>query len=135
MKIKMMTRGKVARLAGVSVETVRFYENMGLLEKPARTSSGYRIYSPEAVKRIRFIKRAKELGFTLAEIKELLSLRATSGKDCDRVRQKAEEKIEEITERIKALQNMKRVLQKLVKECARKKPGSECAILDALEEG
>lgn len=128
-----LTIGRIARGAGTGVETIRFYERQGLLAKPARTTSGYRSYSPEVIRRLRFISHAKELGFSLREIKELLSLRVTAGKSCGDVRQRAGEKIAEIDLRIAALARMKQALVKLSAACSGKGPVATCPILDALE--
>jgi MerR family mercuric resistance operon transcriptional regulator len=128
-----LTIGKIARDAETGVETIRFYERQGLLAKPARTTSGYRSYSPEAIPRLRFIRHAKELGFSLREIKELLSLRVTAGKSCGDVRQRARQKITEIDHKIASLARMKRALEKLATACSGKGPVSACPILDALE--
>jgi MerR family mercuric resistance operon transcriptional regulator len=115
------------------VETIRFYERQGLIAKPGRTSSGYRMYPPDAMRRLRFIRHAKELGFSLREIKELLSLRVTAGKSCGDVRQRARQKITEIDHRIAALARMKQALVKLSAACSGKGPVAACPILDALE--
>src|SRR5581483_8920968 len=104
--MKPLTAGTVARRAGVGVETVRFYEKNGLLEEPARRPSGYRAYDEGTVHRLRFIRRAKELGFTLSEIKELLSLRC-SERPCDDVQSRAEAKVAEIEEKVALLLRMK----------------------------
>ena len=82
--------GQAAQAAAVGVETVRFYEREGLLPKPKRSAAGYRLYPPDTVKRLQFIKQAKQLGFTLSEINELLSLRASSRANCGHVRARAE---------------------------------------------
>lgn len=128
-----LTIGRIARDAGTGVETIRFYEREGLIAKPARTISGYRSYAPEVVRRLRFIRHAKELGFSLREIKELLSLRVTAGKSCGDVRQRARQKITEIDHRIAALARMKQALVKLSAACSGKGPAAACPILDALE--
>ncbi len=93
----LLTIGQLAKSAGVGVETVRFYERKGLLAEPNRRPSGYRQYDEEVVNRLRFIKRAKELGFTLAEIKELLSLRRNPTTTCADVKRRSEEKIDDAT--------------------------------------
>lgn len=128
-----MTISKVARAAGTGPETVRFYERSGLLPKPARTRSGYRQYTPEAVLRLGFIGHAKALGFSLREIKELLALRVTPRKSSADVRQRAQQKIGEIDRRIAALARMKQALERLSAACIGKAPVSACPILDALE--
>jgi MerR family mercuric resistance operon transcriptional regulator len=128
-----MTIGQMARSAGASVETIRFYEREGLLEHPARSASGYRNYPPEAVARLRMIRQAKELGFSLNEIKELLALRVAPGKSCSDVRARTERKIADIDQRIAALKRMKAALARLAAACAGRGPTSECPILEALE--
>jgi DNA-binding transcriptional MerR regulator len=111
-----------ARVAGVSVETVRYYERAGLLAQPPRPSSGYRGYPPNAVERIQFIKRAQRLGFTLTEIRDLLTLQFDAHLTCDDVTRRAGAKVAEIEERIAALANLKDGLLALVARC-----GVECA--------
>lgn len=128
-----LTIGKVARGAGLAVDTVRYYEREGLLEKPARTPGGYRRYSPEAVKRLQFIRQAKELGFTLAEIRELLTLKVAPDKSCADVRARAQAKIADVESRIAQLERMKRALEQLAASCSGQGPTSECPILEALE--
>ena len=128
-----LTIGKVARGAGLAIDTVRYYEREGLLQKPARTSSGYRQYSADAVTRLRFIRQAKELGFSLYEIKELLSLRVTPGKSCADVRAHAEHKIADVDRRIASLKRVRGALMKLTSACSGKGPVSQCPILEALE--
>lgn len=130
--MKSLTIGQVARGAGVGVETVRFYERKGLLDKPERKPSGYRQFDEEAVQRIRFIRRAKELGFTLKEIQELLSLRLDPAASCSDVKGRADAKIADIDERIESLRRMKKALVKLTKACNGKGDAGECPILDAL---
>ena len=131
--MKTMTIGQVASGAGVGVETVRFYEREGLLEEPARRMSGYRQFEPEAVDRLRFIKQAQRLGFTLREIKELLSLKLDPQATRDRVREKAIAKIEDIETRIKELKRMKKALAPLVKACDGKGTVDGCPILSAID--
>jgi MerR family mercuric resistance operon transcriptional regulator len=128
-----LTIGQVARKAQVNVETVRYYERRGLIPRPPRRASGYRQYSEEAIKRIRFIKHAKELGFSLREIGELLSLRVDERMSCADIKRKAEVKIADINSRIATLQRMKKALMRLTSECRGKGPVSECPILEALE--
>jgi MerR family copper efflux transcriptional regulator len=131
--MKPLTAGKVARLAGVGVETVRFYEKNGLLEEPARRVSGYREYDEQTVNRLRFIQRAKDIGFTLTEIKDLLSLRSSSDQPCDDVRGRAEAKITQIEEKVALLLRMKQVLGRLVSSCGKQEDSSRCPILEALD--
>lgn len=127
-----LTIGQVAKNAGVGVETIRFYEREGLIGKPARRPSGYRQYQPDIVLRIRFIQRAKELGFSLREITELLSLRVARGSTCADVRARALSKMKDIDAKIAVLQGMRRALVRLSEACVGRGPVSECPILDAL---
>ena len=129
--MKPLTIGQVARQAGVGVETVRFYEREGLLEQPNRKPSGYRQYGDDAVARLSFIRRAKELGFTLNEIKELLSLRLDPSTNCADVRSRAQAKIADIDDKIRTLEQIKTALLNLTKACRGRGPISECPILDA----
>ncbi len=125
--------GQVAKAAGVNVETLRFYERRGILKEPERRSSGYREYPPEAVRVVRFVKRAQELGFTLDEVEELLVLRENDGASCEEAQATATQKMEEIEEKIQRLRAMKKALAVLVKSCATKGSVRECPILDALD--
>ena len=112
-----LTIGKLANAAGVGVETIRFYEREGLLPKPPRKRSGYRQYPPDAVARVMFIRRAKELGFTLKEIKSLLNLRLDASATRADVREQAREKVADIEAKIADLQRMKDSLLKLIRKC------------------
>src|SRR2546426_303226 len=115
--MKPLTIGQVARQAGIGVETVRFYEREGLLQEPARRESGYRQYSEDVVARLRFIRRAKELGFSLKEIKELLALRVDPSTTCREVKEQAEAKIAHIEGKIASLVRMNEALVKLATVC------------------
>ena len=130
-----LTIGEVAKRAGVHVETLRYYERRGLIEEPPRTSSNYRMFPLESVRRIRFIKRAQELGFSLEEIGELLSLRAAPKAQCGDVRRRAEAKLDDIDEKMRDLRRMKKALSGLVAQCSGRGPISECPILEAIDEG
>src|SRR5439155_25689920 len=137
MKDKGMDRlstGVVAKQGGVNLETIRYYERRGLLPKPPRTPAGYRAFDAEAVRRLRFIKQAQALGFSLKEVKELLALRVDPRTSCADVRRRAEAKIVDIDEKLRALRAMKRALVRLRAACAGQGPVSECAILESLEE-
>ena len=132
--MRPLTIGQVARRASVGIETVRFYEREGLLNRPARSpSSGYRLYDEDVVARLQFILRAKELGFTLNEIKELLSLRLDPGTACEDVKARAEVKIVDIEQRIATLRRMRTALLRLTKACCKRGGGAECPLLDALD--
>lgn len=127
--------GEVAARAGVNVQTLRYYERKGLLREPERRASGYREYAPDAVGLVRFIKRAQELGFTLAEVEELLQLRSNQETVCSEVRSAAEEKIAGIEEKIQQLRAMKRALGALVAACAREASPCYCPLIEALDGG
>ncbi len=125
--------GEVARLAGVNLQTIHYYERRGLLPEPPRTPANYRLYPQDTVRRVRFVKRAQKLGFTLKEIEELLSLRASPRSRCADVRRRAQAKVQEIDEKIRALQGMRNALGKLIDECSGNGPITECPILASLE--
>ena len=130
---QLLTIGKVADRGGVRVQTIRYYERRGLLPKPARTASGYRKYSDEAVRRLQFIRRAQALGFSLGEIEELLSLRMQPGTTCGDIRKRARQKIATVNDKIEELQRIRDALGKLAAACKGQGPTSECPILEALE--
>jgi MerR family copper efflux transcriptional regulator len=108
MNSKSLTIGKLARAAGINLETVRYYERRGLLPKPPRTASGYRLFPAEAAVRLRFIRRAQELGFSLKEIRELLALRVSPRTSRADIRTRAQAKIVDIEDKIKGLQQTTR---------------------------
>jgi MerR family mercuric resistance operon transcriptional regulator len=116
----------------VHVETVRYYERRGLVPAPPRRQSGYRQYSEDVVARIQFIKRAQDLGFSLNEITELLSLRVDSHDACADVQKRAEAKIADVERRMRDLQQIKLALSDLVIACGERGPTGECPILEAL---
>lgn len=125
--------GQVAQRGGVNLQTVRYYEREGLLPQPPRLPSGYRLFSEDAVRRVRFIKRAQELGFTLAEIRDLLSLRIDHERQSAEVRILAQAKIADIEKKIRTLQAMKTTLTHLTDRCSGHGPASECPILESLD--
>ncbi len=133
MKMESLTIGRLARAVGVNLETVRYYERRGLLLKPPRSRSGYRLFPAEAKRRLRFIRRAQELGFSLGEIRELLSLRvAPTAKSAD-VRRRAQAKITDIEAKIRSLQSMKKALRELTQTCSGCGPVRDCPILESLD--
>jgi Hg(II)-responsive transcriptional regulator len=126
-----LTTGALAAAAGVSVETLRYYERRGLLPVPPRRPSGYRDYPPDAIGLVRFIKRAQGLGFTLAEIADLLSLR--EGEDCATVRRLAERKLADVERRLRDLRRLRLALQWLVEQCAAEGSPGHCPIVESLD--
>ncbi len=131
--MEYLTIGKLAKHSHVNVETIRYYERRGLIPMPSRRESGYRQFTQDIVARIRFIKRAQELGFTLKEISELLSLRVDPYTTCADIKMRAERKIAEIEAKIRDLERMKRALIKLKASCRGRGPTGECPILEALD--
>lgn len=129
-----MTISQLARAVGVNLQTVRYYERRGLIPAPPRTGSGYRQYAPESLARLRFIRQAKALGFSLAEIEGLLALRIDrpSGAACARVRSATEAKVALVERKIAELGRIKRGLERLIVAC-RNRERTECPILDAIE--
>jgi MerR family mercuric resistance operon transcriptional regulator len=128
-----MKIGDIAGEAGVTVQTVRYYERRGLLPEPDRRPSGYREYAPEIVDRLHFIKRTQELGFTLSEIRELLELRLDPHTPAAAVKARAEAKIADIDHKLHDLQRIKHALVHLAGRChGGRGPASDCPLLDAL---
>jgi len=127
-----MTIGKAARKAGVGVETIRFYERKGLIAQPAKPQfSGFREYAPETVQRVRFIRHAQEIGFSLREIAELLSLRADPAADCSDVRARAAAKLVEVDRKMAQLARVRRGLKALIAACPGRGALRACSILEA----
>ncbi len=130
--MQRLTIGRLAQVAKVNLETVHYYERRGLLPKPPRTEAGYRQFPPDTAQRLRFIKRAQELGFSLEEVRELLALRVEAG-NCTDVRARAQAKIADIEEKMKTLAAMKSTLRGLVNQCEQS-ASDECVILASLED-
>jgi MerR family transcriptional regulator, mercuric resistance operon regulatory protein len=124
---------QVARRAGVNAQTLRYYERRGLLPNPPRTASGYRTYEPEAVRIVRFIKRAQELGFSLTEIEMLLHLANGGPESCDGARQLAQHKVAEIDTKIATLTTMHASLTRLIATCALPRRERQCPLLEGME--
>ena len=131
-RTRALTIGELAKQAAVGQETIRFYEREGLVPEPPRTSSGYRQYPAETAARLRFILRAKDLGFALKEIRELLSLRLEEHACRADVRQQASDKIRDLDEKIRDLQGMRSRLRELERACIDQETTDECPILKAL---
>jgi Hg(II)-responsive transcriptional regulator len=127
-----LTIGRLAKQAGLGIETVRFYERQGLIEPPPRTDSNYRIYPKEEVNRLKFIKSAKNLGFTLKEIKELFELQQDPHTTKADIKKRTVEKIEDIKKKVRDLSRIQEALEHLSESCDGRGPLSECPILDAL---
>lgn len=131
--MKALTIGHLAKQAGVNLETVRFYERRGLLPRPPRSAAGYRLFPAEAARRLKFIRRAQQLGFSLAEIRELLSLRMSRATTSAAIRARAEAKMADIEAKIRTLESMKKTLRRLTRVCNGCAPVAECPILESLD--
>lgn len=130
-----LTIGRAAKQAGVGVETIRFYERRGLIEQPPKPSGkGYRRYPAQTIQRLRFIRRAQHLGFSLREIKELLDLRARPAATCPDMRQRARVKLAEIDRKISELTSIRQELGSAVEACPGTNDLSACTVVAALEE-
>lgn len=125
-----LTIGRLARAAGVNVQTIRYYQRRGLMPVPPRPPGGVRRYAPQAVARMRFIKRAQRLGFTLEEIGLLLEL--SDGKHCTQTRELAQAKLAVVEKKIADLAAVRRVLKALIRRCSAASPAAGCPIIEVL---
>lgn len=125
--------GQLAKTTGVNIQTIRYYERLRLLEPCDRKPSGYRLYDGESLKRLRFIKNAQTLGFTLHEIAELLNLRVTSTARCGDVQRKAQAKLLQVVAKVRDLRTLARALKGLIRTCRAGQPTEQCPILTSLE--
>ena len=128
-----LTIGKLAKAVGVNIQTVRYYERRKLLSPMARRPSGYRLYGEDALRRLRFIKNAQTLGFTLHEVAELLNLRVSSVARCGDVQRKAQAKLVQVEAKVRDLRALARALQGLIQNCRAGQPTDRCPILKSLE--
>ncbi|HZD66414.1 MAG TPA: MerR family transcriptional regulator [Acidimicrobiales bacterium] len=129
-----MRSSEVASLAGVNVQTLRYYERRGILPQPLRSDSGYRSYDAQAVRTVRFVKCAQQLGFSLEEVDSLLELAAGGPRNCDAAKMLATEKIGELEAKITRLSVMRESLLQLVATCDRSPTKRECPLLEAIED-
>ena len=125
-------RAQLARRTGCNLETVRYYEKVGLLPAPARNANGYRVYSPELVQRLQFILRARDLGYAMDDIRSLLSLTDTGAQTCAEVMARTELHLEDVRRRIADLQKIEAALATTLDKCTGDDV-AECPILDALQ--
>ena len=134
LKLSKLTIGKLAALAEVSADTLRYYEREGLIAPLSKSEGGYRLYNEDSARRIYFIKHAQHCGFTLAEIRELLTVRGRDSACCGDVRKLAVEKKLQLESKIRTMQTMSKALGRLIVDCAEEThPVDECPILTALE--
>lgn len=131
---EQMTIGALGQATGVGAETIRYYERIELLPQPARTAGGYRIYRPEHVRRLNFIRRSRELGLSIEDVRELLSLASDRLRPCARVDRLVRDHIHDLDHKIDDLQKLRAALQRLADSCRGGGRVSECRILEALQE-
>ncbi len=132
--MKPLSIGQLAKISQVNIETVRYYERRGLIPKAPRRTSGYREFSEKDVDRIRFIKHAKALGFTLKEVAELLALKVEPEATCGDITQRIDVKLADVEAKINILQRMELTLRKLKKACRKPSaPSKDCPILESLD--
>lgn len=132
--METMTIGKLAKRAKIKIETIRYYEQRGLMPPPNRRNSGYREYSQSDIDRLRFIKSTKDLGFSLKEVIELLSLKTGQDTTCGDIKTFVQNKVDEIEKKISSLKKIKNALEILNDQCKKRNaPVSDCPILEALE--
>lgn len=129
----LLSIGQVAKRTQVTVETVRFYEKRGLIVAPQRSNAGYRQYPEETVKRVRFIQNAKEVGFTLKDIAELLALRQEPGTSCIDIKLHATKRIQEVDRKIHELSRIRNALERMILTCSGNGAASQCPILEQLD--
>ncbi|HKH99404.1 MAG TPA: heavy metal-responsive transcriptional regulator [Candidatus Sulfotelmatobacter sp.] len=133
---KALRSGDLARLAGVSSDTVRHYERIGILPEALRTSSGYRMYSHDAAERVRLVRRALQIGFTLTELAEILQTRDRGGAPCQRVLDLTEAKLRSLEEQIQELRRTQRYMRQLVRQwrlqLTQLPPGKKAMLLHSL---
>lgn len=130
--MKTYNIGKLAKDIDLSIDTLRYYEDLGLVEKPLRLPNGYRSYSREEKNRFLFIKWAKALGFTLKEIKEMLDIKYASADTCETIKNQAKGKIDVIDKKISELKKLRKSLKNIVLTCE-KTPGDMCPVLNDFE--
>ncbi len=134
---RMLKIGEVSKRSGVGVEALRFYEKSGLLDKPSRTFSGYRVYGEEVLERLSFIKRAQALGFSLEEIRRVLDDARKGESPCDEVREIVRRRMAELDERLRELQRYRRELQRTLEEWDKvgRAPGHVCGLIEGSHVG
>ena len=128
----LMKIGELASLSGLSIDTIRFYEKQGLIPPPQRTDSNYRVYDADTPRRLIFVRKARDLGFTLQEIGQLLALSEDGHAGAGDVKERAQTKLGELDRKIAEMQEMRRSLEKLVRACSGRGKRRDCPILAAL---
>ena len=131
--METITRGQLAKKCDVNIEALRYYEKRKLIDPPKRSETGYRLYTEDDITRIRFIKNAQKLGFSLNEILELLKLRIYKNKSCEEAKKKSQAKLEDVESKIKTLKIIKKSLKELIQQCEESVPTNHCPILSKFE--
>lgn len=131
-KARGQTVGQLAKAAGVNLETIRYYENIGLMPKPLRTQGGHRIYDETHTKRLAFIRRARDLGFTIEDVRALLALANPEHSSCAEVREIAATRLMQVREKIADLVRLDRILSDTISRCT-SEPAAHCPVLDMLD--
>ncbi len=127
----IFSRGKLAKLADVKAETIRYYEKCDLIDEPPRSTGGHRIYSEEHLRRLTFIRRCRELGFSISEIRGLLDLAQGGEKNCEQVEQATKTHLADVHDKIKDLRKMEKTLKEMVKQCE-SNTAPACPVIEAL---
>lgn len=135
MSTEQMTRGVLAQRAGIGPETIRYYERIGLLDEPRRNRAGHRVYEPGDLTRLVFIRRAQELGFSLEDVRELLSLRLKEVAECSHVERRAIRRLVDVRKRIGDLERVEQGLRELIASCRENPFKASCPIFEVLERG
>lgn len=133
MPTEQLTRGVLAQRAGIGPETIRYYERIGLLDEPRRNRSGHRIYEAADLTRLVFIRRAQELGFSLEDVREILSLRLKEVAECSHVERRATRRLVDVRKRIHDLERMEQALRELIASCRGNPFKASCPIFEVLE--
>ena len=133
MSTEQITRGVLAQRAGIGPETIRYYERIGLLDEPRRNRAGHRIYEPSDLTRLVFIRRAQELGFSLEDVRELLSLRLKEVAECSHVERRAIRRLADVRKRIRDLERVEQGLRELIASCRENPFKASCPIFEVLE--
>lgn len=131
--MRPMTIGHLSKATGVKITTIRYYESIGLLDEPARSESGQRLYDNDAVQRLSFIRHSRELGFPTDAIRELITLQSDPGEDCSVVEAIAKDQLENVRRRLKQLRALERELKRMVAGCGGGKIET-CQIMAALND-
>ena len=129
-----MSIGALSKKSGIGIETIRYYERIGVLAPVGRKTSGYRVYDNDSSRTLRFLKNAQGLGFSLAEIKDLLKLRVNKASRCEDVQIRAAKHLQDVEDKIKKLESIQVILSKLIRQCQTRKTSNSCPILECFED-